>query len=90
IYGIRVVRETGGWGEDVTDEELVDGMKILAETEGVFTETAGGVVVAVARKLVKQGLINSDDLTVLCITGHGLKTQEAVIGKIGQPVVIEP
>ncbi|MEE9197962.1 MAG: threonine synthase [bacterium] len=90
IYGIRVVRETGGWGEDVTDEELVDGMKLLAETEGVFTETAGGVVVAVTRKLVKQGLINSDDLTVLCITGHGLKTQEAVIGKIGQPVVIEP
>lgn len=90
IYGIRVVRETGGWGEDVTDEELVDGMKLLAETEGVFTETAGGVVVAVARKLVKQGRIDSDDLTVLSITGHGLKTQEAVIGKIGTPLVIEP
>jgi len=90
IYGIRVVRETGGWGEDVTDEELVDGMKLLAETEGVFTETAGGVVVAVARKLVKQGRIDSDDLTVLSITGHGLKTQEAVIGKIGTPLLIEP
>lgn len=90
IYGIRVVKETGGWGEDVTDEELVDGMKLLAETEGVFTETAGGVVVAVARKLVKQGRIDSDDLTVLSITGHGLKTQEAVIGKIGTPLVIEP
>lgn len=90
IYGIRVVKETGGWGEDVTDEELVDGMKLLAETEGVFTETAGGVVVAVARKLVKQGRIDSDDLTVLSITGHGLKTQEAVIGKIGTPLLIEP
>jgi threonine synthase len=90
LYGIRVVRETGGWGEDVTDEELVDGMKLLAETEGVFTETAGGVVVSVARKLVKQGRINSDDLTVLCITGNGLKTQEAVIGKIGELMVIEP
>jgi threonine synthase len=90
IYGIRVVRETGGWGEDVTDEELVDGMKLLAETEGIFTETAGGVVVAVARKLVKQGRIDSDDLTVLSITGHGLKTQEAVIGKIGTPLLIEP
>ncbi|MDV2479961.1 MAG: threonine synthase [bacterium] len=90
IYGIRVVRETGGWGEDVTDEELVDGMKLLAETEGIFTETAGGVVVSVARKLVKQGRIDSDDLTVLSITGHGLKTQEAVIGKIGTPLLIEP
>ena len=90
LYGMRVVRETGGWGEDVTDDELVEGMKLLAETEGVFTETAGGVVVAVARKLVKQGRINSDDLTVLCITGNGLKTQEAVIGKIGEPMVIEP
>jgi threonine synthase len=90
LYGIRVVRETGGWGEDVTDEELVEGMKLLAETEGIFTETAGGAVVAVARKFIKQGRINSDDLTVLCITGNGLKTQEAVIGKVGEAIIIEP
>lgn len=79
-YAARVMRDSGGWGEDVTDEEIVDAIVLLAETEGVFTETAGGVTVGVARKLIRQGRIPPDEPIVLCITGNGLKTQEALAG----------
>ena len=65
-------------------------MTLLAETEGIWAETAGGVTLAVAMKLIEQGKIDRDGSTVLCITGNGLKTQEALIGKLAQPVVIEP
>jgi threonine synthase len=65
-------------------------MRLLAETEGIWAETAGGVTVAVARKLIAQGRIDRDGSTVLCITGNGLKTQEALIDKIARPVVIKP
>jgi len=65
-------------------------MKLLAETEGIFAETAGGVTVAVAQKLIEQGRIDRNGSTVLCITGNGLKTLEALTGKIAQPVVIKP
>ena len=61
----------------MSDEEIVEGMKLLAETEGIFTETAGGVTVAAARKLFAQGRIRPDETTVLCITGNGLKTTDA-------------
>jgi threonine synthase len=89
-FASKLIRETGGWAEDVTDEEIIAGMKLLAETEGIFTETAGGVTVAVARKLIEQGKIDRDGSTVLCITGNGLKTQEALHGQIARPVVIKP
>ncbi len=89
-YGIKVVGETGGWGEDVTDEEIVEGMLLLAQTEGIFTETAGGVTVAVTRKLAEQGRIKKDEVTVIAITGQGLKTTEAVAGRLNAPVTIEP
>ena len=89
-FASRLLRETGGWGEDVCDDEIVEGMKLLAETEGIFTETAGGVTVAVARKLIEQGKIDRDGSTVICITGNGLKTQEALQGKVAAPVVIKP
>jgi threonine synthase len=89
-YATRVVRDSGGWAEDVTNEEIVEGIKLLAETEGVFTETAGGVTVAVAKKLIERGKIPKDESIVLCITGNGLKTQEAVHGNIGTPVEIAP
>ncbi|MDB5352212.1 MAG: thrC 1 [Planctomycetota bacterium] len=89
-FASKLLRETGGWGEDVTDDEIVEGMKLLAETEGIFTETAGGVTVAVTRKLIEQGKIDRDGSTVICITGNGLKTQEALQGKIAAPVVIKP
>src|SRR6185295_11238880 len=83
-----VIQQSGGHAEDVSDEEIVAGIRLLAETEGIFTETAGGVTVAVTRKLVEQGRIASTDLTVIAITGNGLKTQEAV--HLAPPVVIEP
>jgi threonine synthase len=89
-FASRLMHETGGWGEDVDDDAIIEGMKLLAETEGVFTETAGGVTVAVLRKLIDQGRINRDGSTVICITGNGLKTQEALKGKIDEPVVIRP
>ena len=87
-YALKAMLESGGWGEDVNDEEIVEGIQLLAEEEGIFTETAGGVTVAVTRKLIRQGRINSDDLTVISITGNGLKTQEAVQGRLTEPTVI--
>ena len=78
-------KETGGWGEDVSDDEVVEGIRILAEEEGIFTETAGGVTVSVTRRLVEQGRIKPDELTVIAITGNGLKTQEAVQDHLAQP-----
>ena len=89
-YGIKVVNETGGWGEDVTDEEIVEGMTLLARTEGIFAETAGGVTVSVTKKLVEQGRIKPDEITVISSTGQGLKTTEAVAPVLAKPVVIEP
>lgn len=89
-YALGVMRESGGWGEDVTDEEIVEAIKLLAETEGIFTETAGGVTVGVTKKLVKQGKIKKDETVVLCITGNGLKTQEAVAHHVGKPHMIDP
>lgn len=90
FYALQVVRESGGFGEDVSDEEIIDAMKLLARTEGIFTETAGGVTLASAIKLIKAGYITEDSLTVICITGNGLKTQEALIGHTIEPYHIKP
>jgi threonine synthase len=87
-HAAGIIADSGGWAEDVTDQEIVEGIKLLAETEGIFTETAGGVTVAVTRKLIQQGRINPNELTVITITGNGLKTQEAV--QLAPPVIIEP
>jgi threonine synthase len=89
-YAIHSMIDTGGMAEDVSDDEIVDGIKLLAEHEGIFAETAGGVTVACARKLIASGAIPAGDSAVLCITGHGLKTQEAIAGKCGAPRVIAP
>jgi len=89
-YAMATVAESGGWAEDVTDEEIVEGIKLLATTEGIFTETAGGVTVAVTKKLIEQGVIPKNESIVICITGNGLKTQEAVQHKIGKPHKIKP
>ena len=89
-FASKLIGETGGWSEDVDDETIVDAMTLLAETEGIWAETAGGVTLAVAIKLIEQGKIDRDGSTVLCITGNGLKTQEALIGRLAKPVVIEP
>lgn len=89
-YAIHAMRDTGGSCEDATDEEVVEGIKLLAEYAGIFAETAGGVTVASAKKLIESGKIPHDEEVVLCITGHGLKTQEAVTGKCGEPRLIKP
>jgi threonine synthase len=89
-FAARVIRESGGWAEDATDPEIAEAMLLLARTEGIFAETAGGVTVAAARKLIEQGRIGRGDEVVLCITGNGLKTQDAVAGSLERPVVIKP
>src|SRR5271170_4226170 len=77
-YAINVMKSTGGSCDDASDEEIIEGIKLLAETEGIFAETAGGVTVACAKKLIEQGKIPKNESIVICITGHGLKTAEAV------------
>jgi len=89
-FASNLIRETGGWSEDVSDGAIVDAMRLLAETEGVWAETAGGVTLAVARKLIDEGKIDRNGSTVLCITGNGLKTQEALLDHLPRPVVIKP
>ncbi|MCH7996516.1 MAG: threonine synthase [Chloroflexi bacterium] len=90
VYAYDAVKATGGSGEHVTDDEIIEGIKILASTEGIFTETAGGVTVAATWKLIQQGVIPKDESIVVCITGNGLKTQEAVSDRIGKPFRIQP
>jgi threonine synthase len=85
FYVLKAIRESGGWGESVTDEEIVDAIRLLARTEGIFTEPAGGTTVAVTRKLVAQGRIPRDESIVICVTGNGYKTLEAVIDRVEQP-----
>ncbi|HXF92205.1 MAG TPA: threonine synthase [Nitrospiraceae bacterium] len=89
-YALKATAESKGAMETVTDEEIVDGIKLLAQTEGIFAETAGGVTIGVLRKLVKQGVIKRSDVTVAYVTGNGLKTQEAVIDAVDRPVRIQP
>ncbi len=89
-YALGVMSETGGSALAVSDDEIVAGMKLLAQTEGVFAETAGGVTVAGLKRLAEAGEIGPDELTVVFITGAGLKTQEAVIEALTPPLTIEP
>ncbi len=88
-YALRVARQSGGGACAVTDDEVVEGMELLAKSEGIFAETAGGVVIAGLRKLAISGIIRRDELTVAFITGAGLKTQELIASKV-HPIVIQP
>src|SRR5215510_3985069 len=90
FYALKVMKETSGAAEDVSDDEIRDAIKLLAETEGIFAETAGGVTVGVAKKLIASGKIPQKDSVVLCITGNGLKTLDAVIGHAGRTREIKP
>lgn len=89
IYALELAAKTGGHIASVNDAEIIAGIKLLAETEGIFTETAGGTTIAVLQKLVAEGKIDPEETTVVYITGNGLKTQEAVQGCIGEPFTIE-
>lgn len=86
----QMIRASGGWAEDVSDVELVSGMQELAETEGIFTETAGGVTTAVTARLYADGRISPDELTVSCITGNGLKTTDALAGHYREERAVRP
>lgn len=85
-----VLRDSGGYSGIVSDDEIREGIKLLARTEGIFTETAGGVTVATAKKLIEQGRIPKNESVVLAITGNGLKTQEAIQDVVGEPSLIDP
>src|SRR5450432_3403760 len=90
FYALKVMRETNAAADDVTDDEIRDAIKLLAETEGIFAETAGGVTVGVAKKLIASGKIPRDSSAVICVTGNGLKTLDAVQGHVGKPREIKP
>ncbi len=89
-YAIRTIRDSGGWAEDVSDVEIVSAIQELAETEGVFTETAGGVTTAVTARLYAHGRIHPDETTVTCITGNGLKTTDVLQGAYQQAAPVRP
>ena len=89
-YAMNIIRESGGAAEDVSDTEIVDAIELLARTEGIYTETAGGVTLGVTKKLIDQERIPRDEPIVVSITGNGLKTQDAVEGRLGEPDVIGP
>jgi len=90
FYALKAMKETGGSAEDVTDDEISAAICLLAECEGIFAETAGGVTVGVAKKLIASGKISSNDSAVLCVTGNGLKTLDAINGHLGGPREIKP
>lgn len=90
IYAKDIAEKTGGTIDSVSDEEVIEGIKLLAQTEGIFTETAGGVTIANLKKMVESGRIQSDEVTVAYITGIGLKTQEAIADHVGKPMQIRP
>ncbi|MGH9593976.1 MAG: threonine synthase [Bryobacteraceae bacterium] len=86
----KLIRTSGGWAEDVSDPEIVAGIELLAETEGIFAETAGGVTLGVTQKLLAQGRIAKGETTVVCVTGNGLKTTDALAGRFALAEPIAP
>ena len=89
-YALKQMQETGGGAEMVTDEEVVEGIKLLAETEGIWAETAGGVTIGCLKKMVASGFIRRDEETVAIISGGGLKTLEAVVDALEEPLHVDP
>lgn len=89
-YALDIINKTNGMASQVTDDEIVDGIKLLAETEGIFTETAGGVTIGCLKKMAEAGTFGPDEVVVAYITGIGLKTQEAIVGKVGEGHLIDP
>src|SRR5690606_4963036 len=89
-YALKQMQETGGGAEMVSDPEVVEGIKLLAETEGIFAETAGGVTIGCLKKMVESGFIKRDEETVAVISGGGLKTIEAVVDEVAEPLHVQP
>jgi threonine synthase len=89
-YASKLILGSNGWAEDVSDPEIVAAIKLLAETEGIFTETAGGVTAGVAQKLIREGRIHPEETTVVCITGNGLKTTDAIAAEFPVTEAIAP
>ena len=89
-FAMKLIRESGGWAEDISDPEIVDAIKLVAETEGIFTETAGGVTAGVTKKLIAENRIKSDETTVVSITGNGLKTTDAIRAEFPTSEAIPP
>jgi threonine synthase len=89
-YALKQMQETGGGAEMVTDPQVVDGIKLLAETEGIFAETAGGVTIGCLKKMVESGFIKRGEETVAVISGGGLKTIEAVVDEVEEPLHVQP
>src|SRR6266446_4689484 len=89
FYVLKAVRESGGWGDVASDPEIIDAIKLLARSEGIFAEPAGGTTLAVTMKLIAQKRIKPDETVVVSITGNGYKTLEAVASAIDQPSIID-
>ena len=89
-YALDAIRSSGGACASVTDAEIVDGIRLLARTEGIFAETAGGVTVATLAKLAAEGVVRPDERVVAMVTGHGLKTVEALADVVGPTAIIAP
>ena len=89
-YVLQAIRESGGVAESASDEEILDAIDLLASREGVFSEPAGGVTIAVLRKLVASGVIREDETVVCCVTGNGFKAADTLQGRLVSPSVIQP
>lgn len=90
IYALRAVRESGGVAESASDREILEAILLLAKTEGIFAEPAGGVTIAVLRKLVELGTVSPDEEVVCCVTGSGFKATETILETVPKPVEVEP
>jgi threonine synthase len=89
-YAVKVAKESGGDIQIATDQEIIEGIKLLAKTEGIFTETAGGTTIAVLKKFAEAGVFDKDEVVVAYITGNGYKTMEVLEGKLEKPIHIKP
>jgi threonine synthase len=89
-YALERIRDSNGLAQSVSDEDTIEAIKLLARTEGIFTEPAGGVTIAAVKKLVDSGMISTDEVVVCYVTGNGLKTPEVVLDHIAKPIEIEP
>jgi threonine synthase len=90
FYAVNTMRRSGGTGAAPDDEAIVSAMRLLAETEGIFTETAGGVTLAGTIQLIERGVIGADESVVICVTGQGLKTIDPLVSSLPRPPVIAP